>query len=101
MTKSISTNLLGEHNVQNLIAAVSVIDDLGYEIKKKHILKFKGTKRRLNILGKLKKTLLIDDYAHHPTEIAKLINILNLYKTKNIFLVVTPTTINTIRDVCN
>ncbi len=101
LTKSISTNLLGEHNVQNLIAAVSVIDDLGYEIKKKHILKFKGTKRRLNILGKLKKTLLIDDYAHHPTEIAKLINILNLYKTKNIFLVIEPHRYSRLNDLYN
>ena len=51
---------------------------------------FKGTKRRMNILGKLKKTLFIDDYAHHPTEIEKLINISTLYK-KAYFLIIEPT----------
>ena len=49
-----------------------------------HILDFKGTKRRLNIV-KLKKTIFIDDYAHHPTEIEKLINVSSLYK-KTYFL---------------
>ncbi len=57
--KNLSTNLLGEHNVQNLTAVLSIIDDLGYKIKKSHILNFRGTKRRMNILGKLKKTIFI------------------------------------------
>ena len=38
----------------------------------------------MNILGKLKKTIFIDDYAHHPTEIEKLINVY-LYIKKNMF----------------
>ena len=90
LSKGLSTNLLGEHNVQNITAALSIMDDLGYEIKKTHILNFKGTKRRLNILGKLKKTIFIDDYAHHPTEIEKLINVSTLYKKKYIFLIIEP-----------
>ena len=90
LSKSLSTNLLGEHNVQNLTAALSIIDDLGYEIKKSHILNFKGAKRRMNIIGKIKKTLFIDDYAHHPTEIEKLINVLLLYKKKHTFLIIEP-----------
>ena len=88
--KNLSTNLLGEHNVQNLTAVLSIIDDLGYKIKKSHILSFKGTKRRMNILGKLKKTIFIDDYAHHPTEIEKLINVMSLYKKKNVCLIIEP-----------
>ena len=88
--KNLSTNLLGEHNVQNLTAVLSIIDDLGYKIKKSHILSFRGTKRRMNILGKLKKTIFIDDYAHHPTEIEKLINVISLYKKKNVYLIIEP-----------
>ncbi len=88
--KNLSTNLLGEHNVQNLTAVLSIIDDLGYKIKKSHILSFKGTKRRMNILGKIKKTIFIDDYAHHPTEIEKLINVISLYKKNNVFLIIEP-----------
>ena len=39
----------------------------------------------MNVLGRIKKALFIDDYAHHPTEIGKLINIMSLYK-KTYFL---------------
>ncbi len=97
--KNLSTNLLGEHNVQNLTAVLSIIDDLGYKIKKSHILSFKGTKRRLNILGKLKKTIFIDDYAHHPTEIEKLINVISLYKKKNVYLIIEPHRYSRLNDL--
>ncbi len=99
ISKSLTTNLLGEHNVQNLTAVLSIIDDLGYEIKKSHILDFKGTKRRLNILGKLNKTTFIDDYAHHPTEIDKLINIISLYKKKIVILIIEPHRYSRLNDL--
>ena len=97
--KNLSTNLLGEHNVQNLTAVLSIIDDLGYKIKKSHILSFKGTKRRMNILGKLKKTIFIDDYAHHPTEIEKLINVISLYKKKRVYLIIEPHRYSRLNDL--
>ena len=79
--------MLGEHNVSNMTAALSVIDSLNIKINKSDILKFKGTLRRMNIIGKLNKNLFIDDYAHHPTELKKLIEVLKLYKNKkNILL---------------
>ncbi len=99
LSKNLSSNLLGEHNVQNITAVLSIIDDLGYSIKKSHIESFKGTKRRMNILGKIKKTTFIDDYAHHPTEIAKLINISYLYKKKNILLIIEPHRYSRLNDL--
>ena len=99
LSKNLSTNLLGEHNVHNITAVSAIIDDLGYKIKKSHILNFKGTKRRLNILGKIKKTLFIDDYAHHPTEIEKLILISSLYKKKQVFLVLEPHRYSRLNDL--
>ena len=99
ISNSLTTNLLGEHNVQNLTAVLSIIDDLGYEIKKSHILDFKGTKRRMNILGKLKKTTFIDDYAHHPTEIDKLINIISLYKKEIVILIIEPHRYSRLNDL--
>ena len=99
ISNSLTTNLLGEHNVQNLTAVLSIIDDLGYEIKKSHILDFKGTKRRMNILGKLNKTTFIDDYAHHPTEIDKLINIISLYKKKIVILIIEPHRYSRLNDL--
>ena len=99
ISKRLTTSLLGEHNVQNLTAVLSIIDDLGYEIKKSHILDFKGTKRRMNILGKLKKTTFIDDYAYHPTEINKLINIISLYKKKIVILIIEPHRYSRLNDL--
>ena len=99
LSKKLFTNLLGEHNIQNFTAALSILDDLGYKIKKSHILNFKGTKRRMNLLGKLKKTLFIDDYAHHPTEIKKLVNILSLYKKKHIYLIIEPHRYSRLNDL--
>ncbi len=99
LSKNLSTNLLGEHNIQNLTAVFSVIDDLGYKIKKSHILNFKGTKRRMNIIGKIKKTEFIDDYAHHPTEIEMLIKIIALYKKKQILLIIEPHRYSRLNDL--
>jgi len=99
LSKNLSSKLLGEHNVQNLIAVLSIIDDLGYDIKKSNILKFKGIKRRMNILGKYKNTIFIDDYAHHPTEIEKLVKTLYLYKKKHVVLVIEPHRYSRLNDL--
>ena len=53
----------------------------------------------MNILGKLKKTIFIDDYAHHPTEIEKLINIISLYKKKNVYLIIEPHRYSRLNDL--
>ena len=85
--------------MQNITAALSILDHLGYKIKKSHILSFRGTKRRMNILGKIKKTIFIDDYAHHPTEIEKLINISSLYKKKHIYIILEPHRYSRLNDL--
>ena len=99
LSKNLSSNLLGEHNVQNITAAISILDDLGYHLKKSYITNFKGTKRRMNILGKINKTLFIDDYAHHPTEIEKLINVSYFYKKKRVFFVIEPHRYSRLNDL--
>jgi len=63
--------LIGKHNVQNAAAAIAAAIVLGVPAEKikKALKNFKGTARRMEILGKYKGALFIDDYAHHPTEI--------------------------------
>jgi len=71
----IELNLPGAHNVLNSLAAIAVASELG--VAESDIIKalahFQGIARRCNILGELniddKIILLIDDYAHHPSEI--------------------------------
>ncbi|HEY4070692.1 MAG TPA: UDP-N-acetylmuramate--L-alanine ligase [Sphingomicrobium sp.] len=61
----------GRHNVQNALAAVAVALELG--ISDEAIVagfeKFDGVKRRFTRVGEADGAVIIDDYAHHPTEI--------------------------------
>jgi len=98
-SENILSPMLGEHNVSNMTAALSVIDSLNIKINKSDILKFKGTLRRMNIIGKLNKNLFIDDYAHHPTELKKLIEVLKLYKNKKKYLIVEPHRYSRLNDL--
>lgn len=61
----------GEHNVRNALAAIAVARELGlsYEATAAGIARFLGVDRRFQILGDYNGALVIDDYAHHPTEI--------------------------------
>ncbi len=64
-------NIPGRHNVLNATAAVAVGLDLGVsvEISKTALEHFSGADRRFQIKGRLRGITVIDDYAHHPTEI--------------------------------
>jgi UDP-N-acetylmuramate--alanine ligase len=72
----IELNLPGRHNVLNALAAITVAHELG--IKEEAIVSalrnFQGIARRCQILGEVvinnSRLLLVDDYAHHPREIA-------------------------------
>lgn len=63
--------LLGDHNVKNSLAIVSLATLLGYEFNdiKKAMLNFTGVKRRMETKGEVNDIVFVDDYAHHPTEI--------------------------------
>ena len=70
--KNITLNLIGKHNVLNATAALIAGITLGISIKKikKTLESFLGVQRRLTCVFKDKNKLIFDDYAHHPTEIA-------------------------------
>lgn len=61
----------GEHNVRNALAAIAVARELGVSAAaiSAGIAKFLGVDRRFQILGDYNGALVVDDYAHHPTEI--------------------------------
>ena len=87
-------NVYGKHNILNSAAAVLMALHLGIkkETIQKKLLKFKGAKRRMEVIPS-KKYLIIDDYGHHPTEIsATLSAIRNKYKNKNIVTIFHPHT---------
>lgn len=65
----------GMHNVENAVAAIAVTHLLGIEgeMVKAKLAGFKGVKRRFEYVVKTSKMVYIDDYAHHPEELAALI----------------------------
>ncbi len=91
----------GFHNVENALAAMLVCRELGISWEKlREILPgFKGVKRRFEKVYEDEKVVLIDDYAHHPSEIqAALSSIRALYPEKKLGVVFQPHLFSRTRD---
>ncbi|WP_442603470.1 UDP-N-acetylmuramate--L-alanine ligase [Paenibacillus sp. KN14-4R] len=67
----IELSVPGKHNVYNALATVITCLEAGISFEKIAIAikEFRGAKRRFQVLGEVDDILVIDDYAHHPTEI--------------------------------
>jgi len=74
--ENIQINLPGRHNVLNAVAALAMANNFGIALQviAKALLSFKGIQRRFSYKIKSENLVLIDDYAHHPTEINAVIN---------------------------
>lgn len=68
----ISISVPGFHNIKNALAAVTVARQMGvdFEIIKTALNEFSGVYRRFDIKGETQDILIVDDYAHHPSEVA-------------------------------
>ena len=69
--KDVTLNVVGEHNILNALAVIAVCRVLGADMKKSldGIKSYEGTHRRFERKGTCCGAEVIDDYAHHPTEI--------------------------------
>lgn len=67
----ISLGLMGRHNVLNVLAAVALGSELGIDFEKirSALADFQGVERRFQVKYDGKDVFIVDDYAHHPTEI--------------------------------
>ncbi len=68
---SLKVNIPGLHNLKNALGAIAVSNGLGidFEHAKEAIAEFTGVYRRFEFKGEIDGVLVVDDYAHHPTEI--------------------------------
>lgn len=75
--KKVYLNLIGIHNLSNAVAAAAMADLGGLPLKSilKAFSSFPGINRRMNVFNFVGKTI-IDDYAHHPTEIKTVVDTL-------------------------
>ncbi len=68
---ALELNVPGQHNMNNAMAAVAVgrIVGLEFQAVAKALRAFRGVHRRFEVLGDVNGVSIVDDYAHHPTEV--------------------------------
>lgn len=90
----ITLAVAGNHNVSNALAVIAVCEQLEIplDIIKKGILSFTGTDRRFQYKGELDGVTILDDYAHHPTEIRATLTSAQNYPHKDIWCIFQPHT---------
>lgn len=75
-TITVELTVPGEHNVQNAMAALAAVKEVGVDPRAAAaaLVDFQGAKRRFQLVGEANGVAVIDDYAHHPTEVAATID---------------------------
>lgn len=99
-----SIQLAGRHNIYNALAVIATCIELNIELSllRTHLEQFTGTSRRMEIMGKHNGALIIDDYAHHPTEVkTTLAGINERYPHKDIRVVFHPHTFTRTKALLN
>jgi UDP-N-acetylmuramate--alanine ligase len=92
--KRYSLGTCGEHNVYNAVAALALADylDLDPQEAQKSLQAFKGTERRFELKGNKAGFTIIDDYAHHPTEIIATLKTARYFSKRRLCCVFQPHT---------
>ena len=101
--KNVVFNQMGSHNVCNALGAIALADQAGLKMEKilPALMNFPGVYRRMNVF-KWDNRIIIDDYAHHPTEIKTVLETLkSYYPTKKNCVIFQPHLFSRTRDFMN
>ncbi len=84
----------GLHNISNALASIALAIELGLdaEVIRRGLASFAGTQRRFQKKGEIGGVTIIDDYAHHPTEIQATLHAARDYSPKTLWCVFQPHT---------
>jgi len=93
-SRNFTLQVPGMHNISNALAAIALADLLGirHEICAKALYSFGGTNRRFEYKGTIGGVTIIDDYAHHPTEITATLSAAANYPHETLWCVFQPHT---------
>ncbi len=82
----------GLHNVYNALAAIGVgLElDIPFDVIREGLGEFRGVVRRLQLKGEINKTVVMDDYGHHPTEIRATLDAVKRYWKGRLIVVFQP-----------
>jgi len=88
----VSLHIPGKHNILNSLAAILIGFKLGLSFESicRSIQDFTGTKRRFHLRADVDGVMLIDDYAHHPTEIRAVLDACRNWKDRRVIVVFQP-----------
>lgn len=92
LIEDINIPLLGDHNIRNVLSiiALSKVLKIDINVTKSMLINFTGVKRRFTKVGYINNILVVDDYAHHPTEIRSLILSAKQHKQGRIVIIHQP-----------
>ena len=94
----------GEHNVRNALAVLALADSIGLPLPQsaRALEEFKGTARRFEVVGEIAGVTVINDYAHHPSEIRATLAAARVrYSGRRIWAVWQPHTYSRTRQLFN
>lgn len=96
-------NVPGIHNVKNSLVALTIARELGvdFEVIKSALKKFSGVYRRFEIKAEVNGIMVVDDYAHHPTEVAATLSAIRTGWDRRIIAVFQPHLYTRTRDFYN
>ena len=99
----LNLNVPGDHNILNSLATIAVCELMGANIEKsaKGIEAFKGTHRRFERKGEVNGAIVLDDYAHHPTEIKATLKAAKEFPHNKIMCIFQPHTYSRTRTLWN
>ncbi|WZL80846.1 UDP-N-acetylmuramate--L-alanine ligase [Vallitaleaceae bacterium 9-2] len=100
---SIHLHVTGSHNIENALAAIATgrCLNIGLEQIKQGLLDFSGANRRFEYIGTYNGITIIDDYAHHPTEIRKTIEAARHIDINRLYIVFQPHTYSRTKSLYN
>jgi UDP-N-acetylmuramate--alanine ligase len=93
--------MLGDHNVQNSLAAIAIADVMGIDdaTMRRAMANFSGVKRRLTVTGEAGGIRVIDDYGHHPVEIRAVMRAVRTACRGRVIAIVQPHRYTRLRDL--
>jgi UDP-N-acetylmuramate--alanine ligase len=99
----ICLSVMGKHNIYNSLAAIAATHTLGINMEEisKNLTLYKGVHRRLELLGYMENVKIIDDYAHHPTEIKASLKALRSSAKGKIYCIFQPHTFTRTKALLN
>lgn len=90
----IQLNIIGLHNLSNSLPAIGIAleEEIPVDVIKKALISFHNSKRRFEYKGKIGGVTVIDDYAHHPTEVTATLTAARNYSHNQLWCVFQPHT---------